>query len=72
MKKPPNAAGRKEVNCTVSYLVGGLVGFAIGTAFQRLVLETVLNNMNPQICKYCQWKKENQWRWEAKKNRHKK
>lgn len=63
---------RKGVSDTVAYWVGGLVGFAIGAAFQRFVLETGLNRMNPQICKYCQWKKTNEWRWETKKNRHKK
>lgn len=52
-------------------LIGGLVGFAIGTVFQRVILENGLNSMNPQICKYCQWKKANEWRWEEKKNRHK-
>lgn len=60
------------MNRAVAYLIGGLVGFAIGVAFQRLVLETGLRGMNPQICKYCQWKKVNEWRWEAKKNRHEK
>lgn len=55
----------------MEYLIGGLVGFAIGVAFQRLVLEDALNSTDPQICKYCRWKKANQWRWNAKKNRHK-
>lgn len=56
----------------VEYLIGGLVGFAVGVAFQRLVLESGLRSMNLQICKYCQWKKANEWRWAAKKNRHEK
>ena len=63
-----SAAG-KETNGKVTYLIGGLVGFAIGIVFQRLILENGLNNTNPEICKYCQWKKANEWRWEAKKNR---
>ena len=54
------------------YIIGGLVGFAAGIAFQYMVLERGLNRMNPQICRYCQWKKANQWRWEAKRARHKK
>ncbi|MCI9376844.1 MAG: hypothetical protein HFF85_10645 [Oscillibacter sp.] len=54
------------------YLIGGLVGFAIGVTLQRLVLENGMNSMNPQICKYCQWKKANAWRLEEKKNRRSK
>lgn len=52
-----------------AYLIDGLAGFAIGIVFQRIILENGLNNTNPEICKYCQWKKANEWRWEAKKNR---
>lgn len=54
------------------YIIFGLVGFATGAAFQCAVLEIGLNRMNPQICKYCQWKKANQWRWDTKRARHKK
>ena len=61
----------KEVN-EVPYLIGGVVGVAIGVTLQRLVLENGMNSMNPQICKYCQWKKANEWRWEEKKNRRSK
>lgn len=53
-----------------AYIIGGLVGFAVGAAVQRIVIYFAVNTVFPTICDYCHWKKENQWRWEKKKNRH--
>ena len=56
----------------ITYIIGGLVGFAIGAAVQRFVIYFAVNTISPTTCNYCHWKKENQWRWEKKKDRHEK
>ena len=55
-----------------AYIIGGLVGFAIGAFLQRFVLEIAVRNVPPGVCDYCKWKKENEWRWNARKDRHSK
>ena len=51
-------------------LVCTLVGFAAGIAVQRFLFIISTGKINPSICDCCMWKKENEWRWNAKR-RHK-
>ena len=53
------------------YLIGGLIGFSIGVALQRVLICLAVGTVSPTICEYCHWKKENEWRWEKWRNRHK-
>ena len=55
-----------------SYIIGGIVGFLFGAAFQRFVIYMAVNTISPTTCDYCRWKKENEWRWQERKDRHKK
>lgn len=54
------------------YIIGGFVGFAIGAAFQRIVIYFAVDTINPTMCDLCKWRKENQGRWVKKMDRHKK
>lgn len=53
-------------------IVGGLVGFSIGVALQRFVFLLSAKTVMPTVCDCCQWRKENQWHWEKRKDRHRK
>lgn len=53
---------------SVCFLIAGLF---IGMAVQRFLFYIAAGTISPTICDYCQWKKENRWRWEKLKDRHK-
>lgn len=48
-----------------------LLGLVIGAIIQRFVIYLAIRNISPTICDYCKWKKQNEWRWEKWKSRHK-
>ena len=49
-----------------AYIIGGLVGFAIGVALQRIIIIFATNRVSPTVCDCFKWRKANQWRWEAR------
>ena len=56
----------------IAYIIGGLVGMAIGAFIQRFIIYLAVDNVPPSICDYCHWKKENQWQWDRRRDRHRK
>lgn len=48
-----------------------LLGLVIGAILQRFIIYLAVSNINPTICDYCKWKKQNDLRLEKWKSRHK-
>lgn len=56
----------------MTYFIVGLIGFSTGVFLQRVIFLVAADTVTPTVCDCCQWRKENQWHWEKRKDRHKK
>lgn len=65
------AVCRKKDESCMNLISAFLLGISIGAMLQRFVIYKRVGSITPTICDYCKWRKENQWRWEKRKNRHK-